>query len=74
MDLNNFLDENLGELEISKELQNLNKNDFVVSYDFTSLHPSAQIDKSSNWPKIEAACPFREDNNESICSLFNCRR
>ena len=31
--LDKFLDKKLGELEISKELENKNKNDLLVSYD-----------------------------------------
>ena len=34
----------LGDLEISKELQKINKDDLLVSYDFNSLYPTAQID------------------------------
>ena len=40
-ELNNFLDKKHGELEISRELQKLNKNDLLVSYDFNSLYPCA---------------------------------
>ena len=67
----NFLEKKLGELEISKELQKINKDDLLVSYDFNSLYPSAQIDKNSTWPKIETAYPFKKYMNESICTLFN---
>ena len=50
-ELDKFLDKKLGELEISEELQKINKNDLSVSYDFNSLYPSAQIDINSTWPK-----------------------
>ena len=70
-ELNNFLEKKLGELEISKELQKINKDDLLVSYDFNSLYPSAQIDKNSTWPKIETAYPFKKDMNDAICTLFN---
>ena len=43
----------------------------LVSYDFNSLYPSAQIDINSTWPKIEIAYPFKKYMNESICTLFN---
>ena len=46
-ELDNFLNNKLGNLEISKELQKINKDDLLVSYDFNSLYPSAQIDKNS---------------------------
>ena len=42
-EIDKFLDEKLGELEISKEIQILNKDDSLVSYDFDCLYPSAQI-------------------------------
>ena len=42
----------------------------LVSYDFNSLNPSAQIDIISTWPKIEAVCPFKKHMNDSIFSLF----
>ena len=70
-ELDKFLERKLGELEIMKDLQKINKDDLLVSYDFNSLFPSAQIDKNSTWPKIETAYPFKKYTNESICSLFN---
>ena len=44
-ELDKFLEKKLGELNISKDLQKINKDDLLVSYDFNSLYPSAQIDK-----------------------------
>ena len=73
-DLDKFIDKKLGELEISKELQEINKDDLLVSYDFNSLYPSAQIDKNSTWPKIETAYSFKKYMNDSICTLFNSGR
>ena len=59
-ELEKFLERKLGELEISKELQKINKDDLLISYDFNSLYPSAQIDINSTWPKIETAYPFKK--------------
>ena len=73
-DLDKFINKKLGELEISKELQKIDKEDFLVSYDFNSFYPSAQIDKNSTWPKIETSYPFKKHMNESICTLFNSGR
>ena len=73
-ELEKLLDKKLGELEISKELQKINKDDLLVSYDFNSLYPSAQIDKNSTWRKIETAYPFKKHMNESFCTLFNSGR
>ena len=73
-ELDNFLDKKLGELEISKELQNINKDDLLVSYDFNSFNPSAQLDINIIWPKIEKTCPFEKYVSDVVCSLFNSRR
>ena len=43
-ELDKFLERKRGELEISTELQKINKDDILVSYDFNSLFPIAQID------------------------------
>ena len=43
----------------------------LVSNDFNSLYPSAQIDLNSTWSKIETADPFKDNMNASICSLIN---
>ena len=69
-----FLEKYLGELEISKDLQKIKKDDLLASYDFNSLYPSAQIDINSTWLKIETAYPVRKEMNEYICSLFNSER
>ena len=73
-ELDKFLERKLGELEISKELQKIIKDDLLVSYDFNSRYPSAQIDKNSTWPKIETAYPFKKYMSESICTFFNSGR
>ena len=73
-ELDNFLEKKLGELNISKELQKINKDDLLVSYDFNSSYPSAQIDKNSTWPKIETAYPIKKYMNDAICYLFNSGR
>ena len=70
-ELDNFLERKLGELNISKELQKINKDDLLVSYGFNSSYPSAQIDKDSTWPKIETAYPFKKYMNDAVCYLFN---
>ena len=58
-----------------KALQKINKEDWLVSIDFNSLYPSAQIDESSIWPKKKIAYPFEKRfMSESNCSLFNSER
>ena len=64
----------LGELEISKESRKINTDGLLVSYDFNSLHPTAQIDLNSTWPIIETAYPFKKYMSDAVCSLFNSRR
>ena len=57
-ELDKFLEKKLGEINISKELQKINKKDLSVSYDFNSLYPNAQIDANSTWPKIATVYPI----------------
>ena len=73
-ELEKFLERKLGELNISKELQKINKDDLLVSYDFNSLYPSAQIDINSTWPKIETAYSFEKYMNDAVCYLFNSQK
>ena len=69
-----LLDKKPGELEPSEELQKINKNDLLVSYNFNSLYPSAQTDLNGTRPKTETTYRFKKDMNETICTLFNCGR
>ena len=71
MELDKFLERKLGQLEISKELQKINKDDLLVSYDSSSLYPSAQIETNSIWPEVETAYPFKKGMSDAVCSLFN---
>ena len=73
-ELDKFLDEKIEKLEISKELQNITKDDIVVSYDFNSLNPSAQKDLNSTWPEIKRPYPFEKCMSDAVCSLFNSER
>ena len=66
-----FLEKKLGELEISKELQRINKDDLLASYDFNSLYPSAQIDSRTTWPRLEMAYLFKKNMRDAVCRLFN---
>ena len=73
-ELDKFLDKKLGELQLSKELQKINKDDLLVSYEFNSLYPSAQIDIDSTWPKIDTAYPFKNNMSDAVWTLFNSGR
>ena len=68
------LDKKHGELESSKEIQKLNKDDLLVSYDFNSSYPSAHLDKNITWPKCETAYPPKKYMIDVICSLFSSGR
>ena len=70
-ELEKFIDIKLGELETSKELQKINKDGLLVSYDFNSLYPSAQIVINSTWLKIETSYPYKKNMNDALCTLFN---
>ena len=69
-ELDEILDKKLGDLENSKELQKINKVDLLVSYDFDSFYPSAQVDINSTWPKIETSCPFENYMSDAVCTLL----
>ena len=71
--MDKFLDKKR-EIEVSKDLQNTNKDDLLVSYDFNSLYHSDQIDIKTAWPIIETIYPFRKCMSESICNLFKSGR
>ena len=58
-------------MEIGQELQKFNEDDLLVSYDFKSFYPSAQVDINSSWPKLKTADLFKKGLNESICIFFN---
>ena len=73
-EFDNFLEKRLGELNISKDLQKNNKDDLLVSYDFNSLYPRAQIDKNSTWLKIETTYPFKKYMSDAVCRLLNSGR
>ena len=70
-DLEKFLDKKLGELGISIELQKINKDDLLVSFDFNSVYPSAQIGLNRNWPNMETAYEFKKYVSDAVCSLCN---
>ena len=73
-ELDKILEKKLGELGISKKLHKINNDDLLVSYDFNSLYPSAQVDINSTWPKIETAHPFKKNKRDGVCTLLNSGR
>ena len=56
------------------ELQKIYKCDSLVSYDFNSLYPSAQIDINRIWHKIETAYLLEKYMSDAVCSLFDSAR
>ena len=66
-----FAERKLGELPISKNLQRINKDDLLVSYDYNSLYPSAQADINGSWMNIETAYPFQKYMSDAVCTSFN---
>ena len=61
---------------ISKDLQKINKDECLMSYDFNSFYSSAQIDINSIWPEIDTAYPLKNIwyMSEAVSSLFNSGR
>ena len=61
-------------MEISEGVQNKNKDDLMVSYEFNSLYPSAQMDINNTWLKTETAYLFEIYRSDAVCSLLNSGR
>ena len=61
-------------MEITKEIQKMNKDDFIVFYDFNSFYPSAQIDTNSIWPRTATAYSFKKFMTDAVCTLFKSGR
>ena len=69
-----MLGNKLGELGISKELQNINKDDLLVLCDFNSFQNSAQIVINSTLLNIETTYPLKTSLSNAVRSLFNSER
>ena len=75
-DKNKYINEKLSELEISKKLILSWKKEFddlLMTFDATSLYPSAMYDESSTYPKIETGYAFTPDMNNEIVHQFNMK-
>ena len=73
-EMEDFVNEKFGDLEVSKALQMINNDDLLVSYDFNSLYPSAEASKNSTWPAIETSRSLKKDMFDALCEIFNCGR
>ena len=58
-------------LPIHKELSKLDSNNSQMSYDATSLYPSAMWDCNSVYPKIETGFVFQPHMNKTYVEAFN---
>ena len=65
--------EKLHELETSKKIKQVQSDDILVSYDYTSLKPSAQSHKDNKWPAIETAFAYEDHMNDAVCCSFNSK-
>ena len=70
-DKEKYINNKLSKLEISKELNNLDKKDRLVSSDYVSLYPSAMVDSKSKFSKIETAKAILPESSDLLCELFN---
>ena len=62
-----FVDENFVDLEVSKDLRMINKDDLLVSGDFNNIYRIAEADGNSTWSAIETANPFEKYLNDAVC-------
>ena len=72
-DKEKYIIEKLSELDISKKLRLFNRNDLLMTFDATSLYPSAMYDEMSIYPKIETGYAFTKDMNDEIVNQFNTK-
>ena len=72
-DKDRYINEKLTELDISKKLKALNRDDLLMAFDATSLYPSAMYDENSTYPKIETGYVFTPDMNDEIVNQFNTK-
>ena len=73
-EIDEFIYEKHQELPISKDLQEIDKSDLLVSYDFNSLYQSAQAEKNSTRPSNETAYLLKKYMNDAFCGTFNSGR
>ena len=66
-----FHNKMVGDLEITENLREIDINDLLVSYNFSSLYPSAQVDNDSTWPAIDTVYAFKRYMNDAVGELFN---
>ena len=69
-----FVNEKFGDLEVSKVLRMINKDDLLVSYDIPSPYPSAEADWNSIWRAIETTYPFEKIMNDAVCEIYKSGR
>ena len=67
----NFINKKHANLPISKELQQTNESDLLVSSEYNRLYPSAMAHKDSKWPVKETAVAKKTKNSTRLCELFN---
>ena len=66
-----YVNKKLNMLSIHKDLSKLDSNKTQMSYDATSLYPSAMWDENSNYPKIETGFAFKPHMNKTYVEAFN---
>ena len=66
-----YVNKKLNMLSIHKDLSKLDSNKTQMSYDATSLYPSAMWDKNSVYPKIETGFAFKPHMNKAYVEAFN---
>ena len=69
-ELNNNINEKLGEFPIHKLIQELSLNDLLCDFDAVSLYPSAMSDSKSIYPRKETGYAFKPDMNDELVVKF----
>ena len=70
-EMNENINEKLGELPIHIYLQQLSFDDLLWDFDAVSLYPFALSDEKSLYPRIETGYAFTPDMNEDLVKKFD---
>ena len=70
-EMNNYMNEKMGEFPIYKILQEISLNDPLWVFDAVTLYPSTVVDERSIYPKIETGYAFRPDMNDDLLEKLN---
>ena len=66
-----YIDNEIAALPITKELSMIDKSDLLLSCDYTTLYPSLMAHNDFRCPKIETAKSINQNESNWFCSSFS---